>query len=190
MSWLRHVVADFFCAGDGECDEQARQARRELEQLRAVAVLAVAQARRTELELRDVMAASEGPGRARLAELVPKLEAERERAQELVERTHRREREETERLARLGDLRTAEEINRRRDDLRATVNRMSRTGAADELARMEDEARAEAFRLDLLESLDAGKAPEAPAPQGSSPDLAERARRLLAQPPLDEQSER
>lgn len=182
LSWLRSIVADFFCADADECDEDARRAREELEQLRSMAIFAVAQARRTELELREALGEAE-PERARLAWLVPRLEEERARADALVERFHEREQAEQERLRRLGQLKGARALNRRRERLQAALARADRAADEEELTRLEDEARAEAHRLDVLVALDQGEEPPAThsrAPEGEE-ELLARARRLVQQ---------
>ncbi len=181
ISWLRSIVADFFRADTDEREREAEQVRAELEELRTLALLAVAQARRTELELRELMAAPE-PEMTRLSALVPRLEEERARADELLERYRQREEAEEERLERLGAVRHSAEISRRRDDLRAAIGRAGHARHDEELARLEDEARAEAHRLDVLAQLDAGApADEVPAaPVGPAErDLLARARALL-----------
>ncbi|MFW5867439.1 MAG: hypothetical protein ACOCX2_06455 [Armatimonadota bacterium] len=190
MSWLRRAVADFFNADSDERDAEAERAREELEELRSLVMLAIAQARRTELELRDALDA-ETPGGIRLAELVPRLEEERARASTLLERYRRREAEEEQRLARLGQIRLAEDVNERREDLREDIDLASRTSRTEELTAMEDEARAEAFRLDVLDRLDAG---EGHAPGTSSAteeeELTARARKLLEEPAIGHDEER
>jgi len=91
--WLRQAVADFFHAASDETDAQVRQIGEELEELRSLTLLAVAQARRTELELHDALSAG-SPDHHRLAELIARLEEERSRANNLMERYRRREDEE------------------------------------------------------------------------------------------------
>jgi len=180
-SWLRRAVGDFFNADSDERDAEGEQARQELEELRSLVTLAVAQARRTELELRDVLEA-EPRDNVRLAELVPRLEEEGARADALLERYRQREEEEEDRLARVGQVRLAEEINERRAELRGTIAFASRASRAEELTAMEDEARAEAFKLDALDGLDAGEG-LAPAARQSAEqeELEARARKLLAE---------
>lgn len=182
LSWLRSIVADFFCADDNGCDEEARRTREELEELRAMAIFAVAQARRTELELREALAGAEPDGR-RLAYLVPRLEEERARAEALVERFRAREQAEEERLRRLGSVRAAQELNRRREHLHNELDRAGRAVDEEELARLEDEARAEAHRLDVLVALNEGEQlpPTHSRTPGAEEDLLARARRLVEQ---------
>ncbi len=181
-SWLRSLVADFFCADADECDEAARRAQEELDELRGMAIFAVAQARRTELELREALAGAE-PDRTRLAWLVPRLEEERARAEALVARFREREQAEEDRLRRLGGVRAVRALNRRRERLQAELARAHRAADEEELVQLEDEARAEAHRLDVLVALDEGG--ELPAVSGRAPvaeeDLPARARRLLEQ---------
>jgi len=188
MSWLRQAVADFFCAGSDEDDAQSRSARRELEELRSLTLLAVAQARRTELELREALD-EEPPDGTRLAELVPRLEEERARANNLMARYRRREDEEAERLSLLGQVRLAGEINERRRELREALDVASAAGSREELVHMEDEARAEAFRLDVLDRLDSGERHEREPGRGGPESLAARARELLGQPAIKLESE-
>jgi len=168
-------VADFFCADTDEREREAEQVRAELEELRTLALLAVAQARRSELELRELMAAPE-PEMTRLSALVPRLEEERARADELLERYRLREEAEEERLARLGALHHSAEINELRDELREAIGRADRARDDEELARLEDEARAEAHRLDVLAQLDAG----APVDELVAPRVGPADRGLLA----------
>jgi hypothetical protein len=188
LSWLRQAVADFFCAGSDEDDAEARSARRELEELRSLTLLAVAQARRTELELREVLD-EEPPDGARLADLVPRLEEERARANNLMAGYRRREDEEAERLSRLGQVRLAGEINERRRELREALNVASSAGRREELVQMEDEARAEAFRLDVLDRLDSGERHERERARGGPESLTARARELLRRPAIELESE-
>jgi len=182
LSWLRSLVADFFHADRDDLDEAARRAREELEELRGLAVFAVAQARRTELELREALAEAE-PDRARLVWLVPRLEEERARAEALVERFHQREQEEEDRLSRLGSVRAAHELNDRRERLQAELARADGAADEEELTRLEDEARANAHRLDVLVALQEGR--DLPSVgkhmAEADADLLERARRLVDQ---------
>ncbi len=182
ISWLRAIVADFFSADADE--REAERVRDELEKLRALALLTVAQARRTELELRELMAAPE-PNLARLAEVVPRLEEERARADELLERYRVSEEMEEQRLARLGTLRHSARLNERRDELREAISRADRSRSEEELARFEDEVRAEAHRLDVLAQLDAGRPVDAIVSRPTGPeerDMLARARALLEEP--------
>lgn len=180
LSWLRRAVADFFCDGPDEDEAEADRTRQELEELRSLTLMAVAQTRRTELELQQALEESP-PDNTRLAVLVPRLEEERARANNLMERYRRREAKEEERLFRLGQVRLAEEINERRQDLRDTVN-LASAAREEELVELEDEARAEAFRLDLLEKLDAGGVHDREAASGAQEEeLAARARQLLGE---------
>jgi hypothetical protein len=181
-------VADFFNAGPDEQEAEAERARRELEELRSLTTLAVAQARRTELELRDALEGSTDGGR--LANLVPRLEEERARASDLMQRYREREVEEEERLARLGQVRLAEEINERRRELRGMVDVATHARREEELTEMEDKARAEAFRMDVLDRLEAGEdyRPVQEA-RGESEELEARARKLLEEPALESHSD-
>lgn len=181
MGWLRDAVADFFCAGSEDENRESERAREELEELRSLTMLAVAQARRTELELQDALA-TEPPDEQLLVDLVPRLEEERARADNLMERYRVREAQEQQRLARLGQVRMAEEINERRRELRGAVDFTSEATSEEQLQAMEDEARAEAFRLDVAEDLDAGRGFDRASEARSSEDLTERARRLLEEP--------
>ena len=181
LSWLRSFVADLFHAGSDEPSANARRAEAELEELRNLTLLAVAQARRTAFELRETMAESE-PDRARLTHLVPVLEEERARAETMLERYREREKTEADRLKRLGELRAAEALNQRRARLRDEVLHATESLGEHELARMEDEARGEAYRLDVLGALEAAVPP--PAASGGAEDLMSRARRLLDQPAI------
>lgn len=178
LSWLRRLVAGFFCVDADERHRQARKVEERLEELRAVALLMVAQARRTELELREMMGEDE-PDTPRIAAVVTRLEDERARADELLERYREAEEEAEQRLGRLGQARALEEINERREDLRTFVNRAGEAGDEEQL----DEARAEAMRLDVLEHLDAGKPPPSRARwrRGDDEEVMARARRLLEQ---------
>ncbi len=188
ISWLRRIVADFFRVSGDEFDAGDEAARRQLEQLRDLAILSVAQARRTELELREVMAAEE-PDEGRLRWLVPRLEEERARAGELLARYRRHQNDESRRLARRGELQVTEEINERREELRRFIGRAGEASDTEELQRLEDEARAEAHRLDVLNQLDEDGAiarqPGAGALSRRETDLAARARALLEKPTVD-----
>lgn len=184
LSWLRDAVADFFCVGPDSREREAERNRQELEELRSLTMLAVAQARRTELELRDALA--EDPAEEqRLVDLVPRLEEERARASNLMESYREREAQEEERLTRLGQIRMAEEINERRRELRGAIDFASERAREEELAAMEDEARAEAFRLDLLEDLDTGRGFDRQPERKPEEDWTERARRLLEEPAFE-----
>jgi hypothetical protein len=188
LSWLRQAVADFFNASDAR-EAEAQRVRQELEKLRSLTMLAVAQARRTELELRDALGADSG-NRARLAVLVPRLEEERARADNLMQQYRAREAEEEERLSRLGQVQLADEINQRRRDLRGTVDFASQTSREEDLIALEDEARAEAVRLDVLEALDTDGAVDLTTPKGDGvEDLRTRARKLLEQTEVDRSEE-
>lgn len=179
--WLRRAVADFFCMSTDEPDPEAERAREELDGLRSLTMLAAAQARRTELELQDVLA-DDPPDSARLAELVPRLEEQRARADNLMEQYRRRESEEEERLSRLGQLQMAEEMNERRRELREEVSQAALIAREEQLQRMEDEARAEAYSLDVVNRLDAGDPGDIQrGSDAADRDLAERARILLEQ---------
>ena len=182
LGWLRSLVADFLNAVHDGDDARGEEARGELEQLRSLAMLATAEARRTELELKDAMAA--GPDAARLADLVPRLEEQRARARDLLERYRTRDQEETRRLQRAGEARLAGEVNARRRDLRRAIDAASAASREEELARMEDEARAEAFRLDVLDRLDAGEPVRDEVSDAREADLEQRARTLLEEPGL------
>jgi hypothetical protein len=162
-----------------EPDPEAERAREELDGLRSLTMLAAAQARRTELELQDVLA-DDPPDSARLAELVPRLEEQRARADNLMEQYRRRESEEEERLSRLGQLQMAEEMNERRRELREEVSQAALIAREEQLQRMEDEARAEAYSLDVVNRLDAGEPGDVErGSDAADRDLAERARELL-----------
>ncbi|MGI5816564.1 MAG: hypothetical protein ACOX9R_00530 [Armatimonadota bacterium] len=182
-------MADFFHAGDDEREAETERAREELEKLRSLTLLAVAQARRTELELRDVLGA-QPPDSARLAELVPRLEEERSRANNLMKRYRRRESEEQQRLSRLGQVRLADEINERRHELRGAVDFASKAAREEELVEMEDEARAEAFRLDVLDQLDSGAGYRRESEVAAEEtELVARARELLEESAIEPPSE-
>ena len=184
ISWLRRIVADFFCANGDELTLASQQAQAEIEELRGLTIFAVAHARRTELELREIMATDE-PDQARLAWLVPRLEEERARAAALVERYRQRQEAEAERLERLGELRATEEITRR-EELRRSIGRAGEALSEEELTGLEDEARGEASRLDVLEHLEAGDAGEVTAAGGlADVDLVARAQRLLDGPAIE-----
>jgi hypothetical protein len=164
-----------------EPDPEAERAREELDGLRSLTMLAAAQARRTELELQDVLA-DDPPDSARLAELVPRLEEQRARADNLMEQYRRRDSEEEERLSRLGQLQMAEEMNERRRELREEVSQAALIAREEQLQRMEDEARAEAYSLDVVNRLDAGEPGDIQrGSDAADRDLAERARMLLEQ---------
>jgi len=188
LSWLRRVVADFFCVEPDECDLENERNRQELAELRSLTMLAIAQARRTELELKDALDAGP-PGSESLLVLVPRLEEQRARADKLMERYREREAEEEERLARLGQVRLTHELNERRRELRDAVGIASETSREEELVAMEDEARAEAFRLDVLDELDAGGGYEREPDDGGEEALAERGRQLLEDATVEPRSE-
>ncbi len=183
-SWLRGTVADFFRVESDEDDAEAERARSELAEARSLALLAVAQARRTELELRDVLAGG-APDPTRLAELVPRLEEERGRADNLVAEYRRLEDETAARMTRLGNVRLAEELNERREELREDMDAASRASRDEQLAQMQDEARADAYRLDVLERLDTGEGWSRET--AGEAELIARAQQLLAEEPHEEQ---
>ncbi|MGC9316680.1 MAG: hypothetical protein ACP5KN_01435 [Armatimonadota bacterium] len=189
ISWLRRIVADFFCVGEDDTTREAEQVRAELDELRTLVLLAVAQARRTELDLRQLLDAAE-PDVRKLTLAMSRLEVERGRARELMDRFRMREEAAAERLARLGDLRMAEEINQRRAELRRSIGETGGALDKEELTRLEDEARAEAYRLDVLDHLEAtgGHTPQ-PAPHTPPQDrenVISRARALLEEPNIEE----
>ena len=180
LSWLRRVVADFFCVGDGDAGLAAEQLERELEALKAVAALSVAQAGVTELRLREALAAGEA-GRAELPGLVSRLEEERARAAEQVERYRERQSRALAEMRGLGEAQRAVRLNEARVELGEFIRQTADATDEAALVGLEEEARAEAARLDTLDALSAGRRPPATDLPRGQEELEARARKLVAQ---------
>lgn len=180
-SWLRRIIADFFRGDRDDHDVATAQVERELAGARAVAALAVAEARRAELELREALERESGDA-AQLTHLTARLEEARERARAQVAAFHQRRAQATGELERRGEVAQVARLNRDRESLRTFTARAVAASDRDALDEMEDRVRAEAAALDVLDALDAGQSVargETDAgPQAG--DAAERARRLLA----------
>jgi hypothetical protein len=179
--WLRRILADWAEASPSPDERIAGDCQRALEALRAAAALAVAQAQRTELELRDALAA-QAPDHAHVAALVSRLEQDRQSADQQVAAFRRYREQATEALERLGDARRLEALNEQRERLRKFVVSAEAVADPEHAARLELEARAEAARLDVLDDLEHGHIPAAAPPvEGSA---VARAHELLAQTSL------
>lgn len=152
-------------------------AERELDVLRNVAAVSVAQAQRAELELREALA-DPSTDTAALEDLTVQLTELRARARRDVVAFREHQRSLTEALRRLGEATRAAEVSREREDMRRFL---ARSGAmdAEALQAIEDEARAEAARLEFLQQLDAGHVPTLHRPEpGTVPDVRQRAQSL------------
>lgn len=181
LSWLRRIVADFLRGDREDTEVAAGQIERELAGARAVAALAVAQARRAELELREALETDPGNA-AQLTRLAALLEEARDRARMQVAAFHQRRARAAEALERSGEAAQAARLNRDRESLRVFADRAAAVSDRDALDDMEDRIRAEAAALDVLDALDGGQplATEARHAQTQTDDAAARARRLLA----------
>jgi len=175
-------VADFFYADGDDLTSARDEAERELDAAKAVAALAVAQAHRSEIELRGLLK-GETADPARLAALVTRLEEERQRARSLVKRCHDTRRRTVENLTRSGQIRLATELNSERAELRELVARAQAAVDEQQTERLELELRAQAAGLDVLEALERGAtgAEIADRPRAKTEDVQERARSLLAE---------
>lgn len=175
--WLRRILADWAEASPSPDERIAGDCQRAVEALRAAAALAVAQAQRSELELREALAA-QTPDDAHVAALVSRLEQDRQSADQQVAAFRRYREQAEDALERLGDARRIEALNHQRERLREFVASAEAAADPEHAARLELEARAEAARLDVLEDLEHGHN-SAPTPPVEGSALA-RARELLA----------
>ena len=180
LSWLRSLVAGFFDSPHDEQADPCGDVESELDSLKAVAALAVAQAGRAELELREALEANapEAMVRARTR----RLQEERARAAGLVERYRQHQERAVADLERLGQARRIERLNAERERLRRFVadSAAARDGGA--LDELEDAARAESARLDALAALEEGRSPYDEAQAASEhEEVRQQARDLLAQ---------
>lgn len=178
LSWLRNLVAGFF---DSEVDELSTargDTERGLEALKAVAALAVAQAGRAELELREALEA--GAPDATVQARTRRLCEERARAAGLVEAYRERQERAIDDLGRLGEARRIEQLNAERERLRRFVTSSAAVRDREALAEIEDEARAEAARLDVLAALESGDRPALEAVMAADQEgVRQQARNLL-----------
>ena len=181
-SWLRRIVADFFCGDRDDLEVATGEIERELAGARAVAGLAVAQARRAELELKEALERDPGD-EGQLTHLATLLEEARERARLQVAAFHQRRTQAAGEFERRGQATQAARLNRERESLRMFADRAAAMSDREALEGMEDRVRADAAALDVLDALDAGQpvVTEARDAQPQADDAAERARRLLAQ---------
>lgn len=158
LSWLRRTVAGFFCADTDDITAATAQAETELAAARHVAVLAVAQAQRTELLLREALDAGDSR-EAQLASLTTQLTQARARAAEQVAAYKDHQKRLADTLEKLGELQRAARINEERDRLRRLLTEPQTPVEQEALAELEIELRAEAGRLDVLDALDHGITP-------------------------------
>lgn len=181
MMWLRRIITDFFRGDTDDTELAAGEIDRELAGARAVAALAVAQARRAELELREALE-TDPANAAQLTRLAALLEEARDRARMQVAAFHQRRARAAEALERSGEAAQAARLNRDRESLRVFADRVATVADREALDDMEDRIRAEAAALDVLDALDwrqplATKARDA---YTQTDDPAARARSLLA----------
>jgi hypothetical protein len=179
-SRLRRLIERLIYGNADVEDGDSDRLEDEIERLRAVCVLAIAEAERTELELRE--AVEEGRDGA-LAGLVPELERSRDRARRLIQQYRRREAEVEAQLQALGEVRRIERLNRRREKLAEFISSAEEATGEGCVQQLEDEARAEAIRLDVIERLNRGQAARGPSAGG---DLHDRARRLLEEQSMEQ----
>ena len=180
LSWLRRVVADFFCVDECSAGPEAEQLERELQALKAVAALAVAQAGVAELRLREALEAGDAR-RTELPMLVARLEEERARAAGQVERYRERQTRALAEMRRLGEAQRAVRLNEARLELGEFIQQASDTTDEQALAALEDQARAEAARLDALDALSTGRRPTVPESPRTQEDIEAHARKLIAE---------
>ena len=181
LSWLRRLVADFFYADRDELEVATGDVQRELDAAKAVAVLAVAEAQRGELELREALK-SRDTSEAKLRALVAQLEELRRRARQQVVSFRERQARTADALSKMGELKRAAEINEEREHLREYVARAEASVDETALEDLEADVRSEAARLDVLERLERGVAEtRTPEPMAAvGPGIKARARALLA----------
>ena len=183
FSWLRELVAGFFCADRDELRETAAELERELENTKRLAAAAVAQARRSELELREALEpeGAEQADEVRIRQLSNRVEEDRERAAQLIEQYRELRREMLRTLERLGDAAMIDKMNRERLALRKAPGGERRRMSRDDAGDLEAQARAEAVKLDTLDALERNKRPPAPERKSDGITATERARRILAE---------
>ena len=184
LSWLRRVIADFSDARSDDLERAAEEAQRELQASKAVAALAVAQAQRSELELREALNQNP-PSEVQLAGLVARLEDERSRATTLISRHRDLQERARKALEQLGEAQRITALNEGRESLRDFVTRTEATLDTEAVERLELEARAQAATLDVLETLDHGLPPPTARPATDEGNVRERAERLLRDGPYD-----
>ena len=155
LSWLRSLVAGFFDSPQEEQPDVRDEIERELDSLKAVAALAVAQAGRAELELRDALETDAPEPTVRT--LMRRLREERARAAGMVANWRERQERAVDDLQRLGEAQRIERLNDERERFRRLVAGSAAVRDPRALDELEDEARAEAARLDVLASLEAGQ---------------------------------
>lgn len=183
LSWLQRIVAGFFCADTDELAAAADEAHKEFGAAKAVAALALAQAHRAELELREALDATGDD--ALIAPLINTVQEARERAREQIANYRERQQRAETALERIGEVQRAAELNREREGLRQFISRVESAVDEEALAHLEAEVRAEAAKLDVLERLEGGADGVAIAVEAANEDqdLTSRARALLAQDP-------
>ncbi len=181
LNWLRALLADLFGTERDEAGAIAEQAEHQVAAAKAAAALAVAQAQRCELALRDALeAGATDPGS--LGPLVADLEEVRERARGQIALYREQQQAAARLLERMGELNRLNSINRQRETLRQVVVTTPDTTDPEAVVDRELAARAEAVRLDGLDALErrggaAAIAGETPRPHD---DVMARARELLA----------
>lgn len=187
LSWLRRVVAGFFCADRDDIGAPAAEDQSAPAAAKAVAALAVAQALRAEVELREALAAGE-EGEVHIAALTSQLQESRHRASLHIHTYRERQQQAAEDLQTIGEIRRAEEINEERERLSRLLARVEALTDPEGLEQLEAEARAEAARLDVLDALSEGI--EQPLPTVTPTqhsDARERARALLELEPFGDE---
>ncbi|NSW54766.1 MAG: hypothetical protein HPY44_02020 [Armatimonadetes bacterium] len=175
LSWLQRIVADFFCADTNDQQRAIAQAEAELEVARTAAALSVARAHRARLELQDAIAEGDAPA----YQLLGIAEDADERARRDIS-NYRERRDQLERVLRRADeAGRLERENREREKLREFIQRAEAARDRAALEKLETQALEQAARLDVLDALDRGEAPDA---RHHGAGFEERVRRLLDRP--------
>lgn len=185
LRWLRRILTDFL--GEEEDSAQpATEVARQLTASRAIVALAVAQAERRELELRESL---EDPAaeESTIAELARRLQEDRQAARLLILDHQRRRGEAEQRLERLGQAQRLAALNAERDALRGMLTRAQDGMDEAAVTELEIRARAEAASLDLLDQLEGRTVAAAPKPDEVAPTEARsKAAALLSERPYDD----
>lgn len=155
---LLEIIRDLVRGTPEPAQEAQERAEQRCRLARAAAALAVAQAQRTELELREALGRGK-EGELLLPALVERLEEDRRRARLQVETFRELQRQAAAQMRLQGDVQGLEALNRERENLQSVLARANAAGNRAELEQLEVEVRAEAARLDLLEQLERGFEP-------------------------------
>lgn len=185
LRWLRRILTDFL--GEEEDSAQpATEVARQLTASMAIVALAVAQAERRELELRESL---EDPAaeESTIAELTRRLQEDRQAARLLILDHQRRRAEAEQRLERLGQAQRLAALNAEREALRGMLTRAQDGMDEAAVTELEIRARAEAASLDLLDQLEGRTVAPSPKLDEVAPTEARsKAAALLSQRPYDD----